>query len=413
LDTKARGARIAAVLAVLLVPREGAAAPGDPPPGSGAARWGADYFPNVELVSHEGRTVRFFDDLIAGKVVVVNFIYTSCPDACPLETAKLVEVQDLLGERVGGDVFFYSISIDPERDTPAVLREYAERFQVGPGWLFLTGDSADIRLLRQKLGLLGRGEESLSDHTLNLLIGNQATGQWMKTSAMENPYLLASKVGSWLSSWKLPPEPGLDYADAPALRSISRGESLFRTRCSACHAIGADDGLTRQGPDLLGVTERRERAWLARWLAEPDAMLAEGDPLALELFEANRKLPMPNMRLNPLEVEALLGYMAEESAYVLERRRAAGEGHEPEEGGVAPCCQKEAVLVLHGADQDAPWARVDAAEFLAAGPLPSAPSAGQAPRSRTLPVTSLLISAGLGLTLVLLHVSMARAGSDA
>src|SRR6185503_16087443 len=128
--------------------------PGDPSATtSGGARWGAEYFPNVELVSHEGRTVRFFDDLIRDKVVVIDFIYTSCPDACPLETAKLVEVQELLGDRVGKDVFLYSISIDPERDTPAVLREYAERFQTGPGWLFLTGAAADIRLLRQKLGM--------------------------------------------------------------------------------------------------------------------------------------------------------------------------------------------------------------------------------------------------------------------
>src|SRR5262245_27302386 len=81
---------------------------GDPTTTSGGARWGADYFPNVELTTHEGKSVRFFDDLIAGKVVMINFIYTSCPDACPLETARLAEVQDVLGERVGRDVFFYS-----------------------------------------------------------------------------------------------------------------------------------------------------------------------------------------------------------------------------------------------------------------------------------------------------------------
>jgi protein SCO1/2 len=308
-----------------------------------SSRWGSEYFPNVPLVTHEGRSVRFFDDLIEGKVVVVNFIYTSCPDACPLETAKLSEVCALLGERVGQDVFLYSISIDPERDTPEVLREYAQRYETPPGWLFLTGAAADIRLVREKLGMIRADETELNQHTLNLLIGNQATGKWMKRSPMENPYFLATQIGSWLHDWKLPPDPDLDYAEAPELRSISRGESLFRTRCSACHLIGADDGLPRQGPNLLGVTARRERAWLARWLAEPDVMLAEGDPIAAELKRQWRDLPMPNMRLNALEVEALIGYMEEEDGWYSEER---AEPAAAEPSDVPPCCQKEDALVL-------------------------------------------------------------------
>jgi protein SCO1/2 len=315
------------------------------PASSAAARWGADYFPNVPLVTHEGRTVRFFDDLIEGKVVVVNFIYTTCPDACPLETAKLSEVCTLLGDRVGQDVFLYSISIDPERDTPEVLREYSERYQTPPGWLFLTGEAADIRLVREKLGMIRADETELQQHTLNLLIGNQATGKWMKRSPMENPYFLATQIGSWLSDWRLPPEPGLDYAEAPELRSISRGENLFRTRCSACHLIGPDDGLPRQGPNLLGVTERRERAWLARWIAEPDVMLAEGDPLAVELSRQWRNLPMPNMRLNPLEVEALLEYMREESDWHAEEASPRAEGVIPDSEKPG-CCQKEDGLLV-------------------------------------------------------------------
>ena len=81
----------------------------------GGERWGANYFPNVPLTNHEGKQVRFFDDLIKDKVVVINFIYTTCPDSCPLETARLVEVQRILGDRVGRDVFMYSITIDPYR----------------------------------------------------------------------------------------------------------------------------------------------------------------------------------------------------------------------------------------------------------------------------------------------------------
>src|SRR5689334_9567 len=80
-----------------------------PAAGSGGAIWGADYFPDVPLITHEGKKVRFFSDLIKNKVVAINFIYTNCPDACSLETARLREVQKILGERVGRDVFIYSI----------------------------------------------------------------------------------------------------------------------------------------------------------------------------------------------------------------------------------------------------------------------------------------------------------------
>jgi len=179
-----------------------------PDAGSGGAVWGADYFPDVPLMSHEGKKVRFFSDLIKGKVVAINFIYTNCPDMCALETARMREVQRILGDRVGRDVFIYSITIDPERDTPEVLKRYAEKFQVGPGWLFLTGKEADTTLLRRKLGMYNEDNrtEKLQEHDVSSIIGNQATGQWMKVSPYENPYVLASQLGSWLHNWKMASE---------------------------------------------------------------------------------------------------------------------------------------------------------------------------------------------------------------
>lgn len=285
--------------------------------------WGADYFPNVSLVTHEGKTVRFFDDLIKDKVVMINFIYTSCPDACPLETARLREVQKILGDRVGQDVFMYSITIDPAHDTPEVLKQYMEKFQVGPGWLFLTGEASDITLLRKKLGLYSEDESDLTEHNINLIIGNQSTGQWIKSSPFENPYVLATQVGSWLHNWKLPPKDKKDYAEAPELRNISRGESLFRTRCASCHTIGAEhmaESAQRPiGPDLSGVTRKRDRVWLARWLAEPDKMLTEKDPLAMALLAEYNNVPMPNLRLNEVEIQALITYIKEESHRVEHR----------------------------------------------------------------------------------------------
>ena len=382
---------LALLLGPLLLAGDPAPTPnGDPLPTSGGMRWGADYFPNVALTTHEGKTVHFFDDLIKDKIVVLNFIYTSCPDACPLETAKLVEVQDLLGERVGRDIFMYSISIDPERDTPEKLKEYSERFQTGPGWLFLTGDKADIRLLRQKVGMIAADETSLQDHSLNLLIGNQATGQWMKRSPFENPYFLVTQLEGSLSRWKNAPTPGPSYADAPKLREMSNGESLFRTRCAVCHAVGAEDGLVHQGPNLLGVTERREPAWLARWLAEPDAMLAEKDPIAVELFAAYRGLPMPNMRLNPAEVAALIEYLETESARFTAQTQRALADEPAEEEEVAPCCRK-----LEGDVLEAPSAAHEAEATFEAPP--SAPAA--TPARAELPLRSLALCAGLGAVL--------------
>lgn len=315
---------LAGLVAMFWVLWQGAALAGSDSP------WGADYFPNIPLTTQDGQKVRFYDDLIKGKVVAINFIFTSCSDTCPLETARLREVQQLLGDRLGKDVFFYSISIDPETDTPQVLKQYAAKFQVDrPGWLFLTGKRDDITLLRQKLGLYmaevdGGGTK---DHNLSMIIGNQSTGRWQKASPFENPYVLANQLGSVLHNWQPVSAKRNDYADAPTkLRQMSKGEQLFRTRCASCHAIGGGGGTaTAQrsvGPDLRGVGERRTREWLGRWLKHPDRMLAEKDPIATALL-AEYQVPMPNLRLNDVEVQALLSYMDEESL-----RLASAEGHD-------------------------------------------------------------------------------------
>lgn len=306
--------------------------------------WGKNYFPNVELTTHEGQKVRFFDDLVKDKVVVINFIYTTCPDACPLETARLTEVKEILGDRVGKDVHFYSITIDPETDTPEVLADYAKRYQTGPGWLFLTADSDKVLTLRKKLGLyIDEIEKDPNDHNLSMIMGNQKTGRWMKRSPFENPYILATEIGSWLHNYKEASNSGNKYENAPKLRSLTQGESLFRTRCSVCHLIGTGDGLPRTGPNLFGVTERREPDWLRRWISEPDVMLAEKDSIAMGLFEAYNHVPMPNMRLNDFEVSNLIDFLETESRRVakvesVEALAAQIDAEIPE------CCQKAEII---------------------------------------------------------------------
>lgn len=302
-------------------------------------RWGADYFPNVPLVTHEGETVRFFDDLIKNKIVTINLVYTSCPNMCPLSTARLARVQELLGDRVGRDIFMYSISVDPETDTPEKLKAYAEKFHVGPGWLFLTGKEDDIMLLRKKLGFLNEAvRPALNDHNGAVLIGNQRTGQWMKRMITSSPYILAAQIGSWLGNWQIPNPQRASYASAPELRAPDMGENLFRTRCAVCHTIGnvmrtVAGGSTietgeRLGPDLLGVSKRRSREWLTGWIRNPKQMLEDEDPVALALYAEYDEVLMPNFRLSEIEVNALIDFIREESDRIRNARSGSVDSHQ-------------------------------------------------------------------------------------
>jgi protein SCO1 len=270
------------------------------------SRWGANYFPNVILTTQDGATFHFYDDLIKGKIVAINLIYTSCKFACPLETARLAQVQRLLGDQMGNGVFFYSITIDPKHDTPAVLKEYAEKFHAGPGWLFLTGAQADITLISKKLGLSGAPDPSDPDgHVPHLLVGNEATGQWMRNSGVDNPSFLARTIGDWMTNWHGPKgEPG-SAADTAPLK-FSPGEYAFKQHCAACHTKGQGEQI---GPDLRGVTKTRDREWLARFIYEPDKLLADGDPIAKELFEKYRNVRMPNLALSREDVVSIVTYL--------------------------------------------------------------------------------------------------------
>jgi mono/diheme cytochrome c family protein len=145
-----------------------------------------------------------------------------------------------------------------------------------------------------------------------MIIGNQATGRWMRRSPFENPYVLADQIGNWLTGWKAKPV-GENYANAPKLRNIPRGEQLYRTRCATCHTITGNELANALGPDLMGVTRRREKTWLLNWLRAPDQMLEKKDPIAVALYNRYNKLAMPNIRLNQQEATDLIIYMETES----------------------------------------------------------------------------------------------------
>jgi protein SCO1 len=271
--------------------------------------WNENHFTNVVLTNQDGKKLKFYDDLIKDKAVMINFIFASCEDACPLETAKLRQVQEHLGDLVGSQVHMYSISITPNEDTPEVLRDYMKKYKIGPGWQFFTGDLNDINMIRRKLGLMEEGEKP-TEHTMSMIIGNDKTGVWIHRSSFDNPKKLAAVVAERLLRL---PIAGESYGAQSHRFALKPGEDLYRRRCQDCHTIGAGDAI---GPDLLDVTQNRERAWLERYLREPNKVLAEKDPIATTLHEKYKEVLMPNLRLSDSDIQMLVGYMEEESRKV-------------------------------------------------------------------------------------------------
>jgi protein SCO1/2 len=163
---------------------------------------GATQFPNPTLLTHEGKSVRFYDDLIRGKQVMLNFFFAGCADVCPGVTQNLTRVQKELGDRIGRDIFMYSISLAPEHDTPLVLKTYAEGYHVKPGWTFLTGARGDIETLRRRFGLVDpdpKVDADKSQHIGMVVMGNDVLDRWMSCPGMGNPAVIAKSVG-WLDT---------------------------------------------------------------------------------------------------------------------------------------------------------------------------------------------------------------------
>lgn len=158
------------------------------------------YFPDVVLRTHRNQRVRFYDDLIKDKVVLINFMYAHCEGICPGITANLINVHKLLGDRVGRDIFMYSITLKPWEDTPAILKGYAAIYNVGPGWSFLTGHPADIELLRRKLGFVNPDpalDADSSQHIGNIRYGNEPLQLWGACPGLAAPSWIVESLG-WL-----------------------------------------------------------------------------------------------------------------------------------------------------------------------------------------------------------------------
>src|SRR5678809_428104 len=151
------------------------------------------YFTDVELTNQDGKKVRFYSDVLKGKTVVVNAFFTTCTSVCPPMNRNMEKIQEALGDRVGRNVFLVSMTVDPETDTPARMKEYAKKFHAGPGWLFLTGKKENLDWALYKLG---QYVENKDDHQTVLIIGNEPTGLWKKAFGMANVAELVQVVES-------------------------------------------------------------------------------------------------------------------------------------------------------------------------------------------------------------------------
>jgi protein SCO1 len=286
--------------------------------------WTGEYFPNLSVKDQSGRELRFFDDVLKGKVVVISFVYTSCGDICPLSTARLAMVQEKLTAMGRSDIRFISMTVDPENDTPEKLSAFAEGMNAGPGWMFITGTPENVRAINAKLG-----ERSTNprNHRMEIVLGNATTGEWARNSALGELDRLVFDILQMDPAWRNQKRSIARDDDANAIAAIpeQQGEGLFRKLCVACHTIGVGK---RIGPDLRDVTQRRDEKWLNRFIMNPDRMLKSRDPLAVQLDAAFPTATMPALGLTKRDTADLISYLKASSAMLTDDIQDAPHSHD-------------------------------------------------------------------------------------
>ena len=166
------------------------------PPDANAESPAKKYFTDVVLVNQNGKKMRFYTDLLEGKVVIINSFFATCTGSCLPLNRNLEKLQASLGPRMGKDVYIISISVDPEVDTPAQLNAYAKKLNAGPGWYFLTGDKITVEFALKKIGHF---VDNKQDHLNIFIIGNERTGLWKKAFGLAKSDELMKVVESVLN----------------------------------------------------------------------------------------------------------------------------------------------------------------------------------------------------------------------
>jgi len=148
--------------------------------------------PNAHIYDQNGNQLNFYNDLVKGKTVAINFIFTTCTASCPPLTATFRKVQQNAVDR-GLPLQLISISVDPTVDTPERLHAFAEKFNAGPGWTFVTGDKSEIDTLLQGLGA---AVSNKNDHTPMIMIGNDNADYWTRAYGLSSPSQLVEMIAN-------------------------------------------------------------------------------------------------------------------------------------------------------------------------------------------------------------------------
>lgn len=148
--------------------------------------------PDAALTDQDGRTARFKSQHMADRLVVINFIYTSCTTVCPVQSALLADLQRRLGDRAGHEVALLSVTVDPLRDTPPRLKQFAAQYQAGGGWRFLGGDKQSVD---EVLTAFGVYTPNFADHPAVVLVGDPRTGEWTRFFGFPTSEQIMGRVG--------------------------------------------------------------------------------------------------------------------------------------------------------------------------------------------------------------------------
>jgi protein SCO1/2 len=195
------------------------------------------HLPNVELITQDNQKVHFYTDLVKDRRVVIQFMFARCKDICPIITHNLVEVQRLLKGRVGSDIFFYSITLSPEEDSPRDLKAFAKMHGVGPGWTFLTGKPNDILLLRKSLGFFydnPKEDADRNNHSGMVVVGTEPLMRWAMCEGGASPEWIATVIRTEADAPFQGAVNGVKQPD-PVLRVKSAPESKVPQQPGAMH----------------------------------------------------------------------------------------------------------------------------------------------------------------------------------
>jgi protein SCO1/2 len=161
------------------------------PPTNGQGSDQKRSIPDAEVFNQDGKRIRFYSDLIKDKVVIINFLFTSCSFICPMQGESFSKLQAALGERLGSEVYLVSVSADPEGDTPERLKIWGSKFGARPGWTLVTGKKSEI----DKVAMALTGAPVVKgEHSPVVFVGSDKTGRWVRAYGLAEPGKFASLI---------------------------------------------------------------------------------------------------------------------------------------------------------------------------------------------------------------------------